>query len=277
MLTARHVIGGGVVLKAPENDVLQSPTTIGTQHLTVFRRDGYVLQSSASSQSHSQSWQSNIFHRDGVCLLYIIGDSMVRGIGSYTYPNVYRKASVSGVHEQLYAVAPYSVTATYPGKTIEQVFRLLPSELGVHPARAPTFVLFVGTNDALNKWFDFESSKGSYRKLMKLILSYCRDCRVVCTSLLPCFFDNLKSTRNGMYKERIDCNVRLINGFILNLVEEFGSKVSYLDLGSHFRRGGPKFLKGYLSDDRLHLNQAGYNYVNRLLAKHLVGTAPFGL
>ena len=263
---------GGIILKAPGNGVLQSPSTIPPEHLQFYRRDGYLLL--GTNFSFNFEWQQNVFHTDGVCTLYIIGDSMVRGLGSYIYPDLYSKASVSGVHEQLYAVAPYSVTAAYPGKTIEQVYSLLPSELGVQPAQAPAFILFVGTNDVLSRWFDSRSSEENYRKLVGLVLSYCRDCRVVCISLLPCYFDNKRSINNGMYKENIDINVRLINSCITNLVREFGSRVSCLDLGSYFRRDGPNFLMEYLKDDRLHLNEAGYNYVNRLIAKHLVSIAP---
>ena len=77
-----------------------------------------------------------------------------------------------------------------------------------------------------------------------------------------------------MSLETINSNVRSINSFISDIVQESGSRVSLLDLYS--RAWAPKFRWEMLEKDQLHLNDRGYQRVNDLLADHIRGAATSG-
>jgi lysophospholipase L1-like esterase len=246
---------GGTVLEAP-NGVLQSPTVIGRQHLKLYRRDGYYLQG-------EKKWYNNVFHTDGVCTLYIVGDSMVRGLGPYKYKVLRDLDRVTDVHNALYEVAPYTITAAHPGSTTKRVLQSL-NRRNVALARSPDIVIFLGTNDAHDIDFKVDDFTKCYREVVSKFFEFSN--RIFCVTLLPRFQFHGK---NKISLNKINKNIRIINGIIVDIVREIGDKGRLIDLNSIYEEGGKPLWKRTLHTDGLHFKDVGYKEINDLLAERI--------
>ena len=206
------------------------------------------------------NWQRNVFHTDRVCSVYIVGDSMVRGLGSYTYLDIFKKDRVTGVHDRMYSVAPYTITACFPGFTVERVFKELPSALSLE--QTPIFVLFLGTNDCRN-FINLNESFDVYRKVVLRVLSYHRNSKILCVSLFRAYEQHRRDVFDLGY---LNSRIKKFNCFVNNLAEEFVGSVFYINLYADFDILSEKRRGDLMLHDKLHLSVEGYHWANEKLA-----------
>ena len=213
---------------ASPNGVLQSLQAIPSESLTSSGLDGYPLD-----RLLSDSATSNVFLEDGLSKCFIVGDSMAREVGSWTFRNAGNNVTgVSRGSERFFDFDPYCVTSSIPGANTSKIGSALKFPIG---ATVPFIILMVGTNDSHRYNFNAEKFHESYLVLLNKVRTTCPNSKVICVSLIPRCGISDRFVKSSPDINSINSNILAINNVLKSLVakDSYGSLL-YLDLHSKF-------------------------------------------
>lgn len=213
---------------ASPNGVLQSLQPISPENLKTSGLDGYPLD-----RLLSDSATSNVFLEEGLSKCFIVGDSMVREVGSWTFINTGNKViGVSRGSERFYDFDPYCVTSSIPGATTSKIGLTLKFPIR---ATVPFIIIMAGTNDSHRYHFNAEKFQESYLVLLNKARTTCPNSKVICVSLIPRCDIADRFVKSSPDINSINSNILAINNVLKSLVanDRYGSLL-YLDLYSKF-------------------------------------------
>lgn len=232
--------GGRVYLSA--NEVLQSMATVPVDCLSFWELDGFPLRDDGPRLLLDNfDWRKNVFFKDSKTHNIILGDSMCRNIGPYSYIEQCREVvSVSKGSNCFISVDPYCINSTLPGAIVDRVRMALPQLQyleGPSEVRVDNnFIIFAGTNDSHSISFNENRFYSSYKCLINKIRTYSLSSKIICISLVPRFSVSSRYVNSSPPVHAINSNVLAINRIIQRLTGENRNSVLYLDMHDIFRR-----------------------------------------
>lgn len=230
--------GGRVYSSA--NGVLQSVTTVPVHCLTFWELDGFPLRNDRPRLlSDNFDWSQNVFLKDSKTHNIILGDSMCRNIGPYSYVEQCREVvSVKKGSNCFISVDPYCINSTLPGAIVDRVRMALPQylEKPSEVTEDTNFIIFAGTNDSHSIGFNENRFYSSYKCLINKIRTYSVSSKIICISLVPRFSVSSRYVNSSPPVYAINSNVLAINRIIQRLTGENRDSVLYLDMYDVFRR-----------------------------------------